>query len=79
MIDLDLDSPEPDDEDLDCDCDCDCHDYFDPDGLLCIDGYCDICGALGGGDETMPRHPDVACACGSDRPGRECCDSQETP
>ena len=54
-------------------CNCDCHHWFDPDGLLCIDGYCDQCGDLGGGDETMPRHPDVACACGSDIPSRDCC------
>lgn len=32
------------------DCDCNCHQYWDPDGLLCLDGYCDGCDDLAGAD-----------------------------
>ena len=39
-------------------CWCDCHGYYDPDGLLCLDGHCEICGDPAGGDESMPLHPD---------------------
>lgn len=37
-------------------CDCDCHNYWHPDGLLCNDGYCDVCSAEAGGYPDDP-HP----------------------
>ncbi|MGD3151939.1 hypothetical protein [Tsukamurella tyrosinosolvens] len=65
MTDFDIDDLyERDDEPADDGpCDCDCHDYFCPDGLGCVDGWCDMCGELGGGDESMPRHPNFDCGC----------------
>lgn len=47
---------DPDFDDGDRWCDCDCHNYWHPDGLLCNDGYCDVCSAEAGGYPGDP-HP----------------------
>ena len=47
-----------DDVDRGTDCGCECHDFYDPDGLGCHDGYCPECGGEGGGHEMMPERDD---------------------
>lgn len=39
-------------------CDCSCHSWWHPDGLLCNDGYCDVCSAEAGGYPGDPFPPD---------------------